>query len=260
MVALSCSCRALSTGIHGNSPRPAEPTLHEVQGAIPPIRLINGARIWTANRFSGVDATFDTSGANAVAGTPSPAEVMRVLPGATSSHFDHEGLIGNELPILLLNFPVHEPDAPKPESSSASCKSGQDCCFGLDLPKRGDSHPASSVAACQRLCNATHSCAAFVFKASANTNHSCWLKSAVAPAENHSATWASPGSCVGGPLIQPPAPAPASTAIGTFWEMSVVPQQLGTGKEQPVFFRFLSSNATGYAALYFDSFAYIPSW
>ena len=34
----------LLLGIHGNPPRPAEPTLHEVQGAIPPIRLISGAR------------------------------------------------------------------------------------------------------------------------------------------------------------------------------------------------------------------------
>ena len=233
-----------------------------MQGAIPPIRLINGARIWTANRFSAVDATFDTSGANNGAGTPSPSEVIRrALPGAASTEFDHEGLIGSELPILLLNFPVHGADVPTPEPSSAGCKDGQDCCFGLDLPKRGYSHSASSAAACQRLCNATHSCAAFVFKTSANSEHNCWLKSAVVPAENHSAVWASTGSCVGrrgGPPVSPPAP--ASTALGTFWEMSVVPQQLGTGKEQPVFFRFLSKNATGHAALYFDSFAYIPSW
>ena len=252
-------------GIHGNPPRPAEPTLHEVQGAIPPIRLINGARVWTANRFSAVDATFDTSGANNGAGTPSPAEVMRVLPGATSTKFDHEGIIGNELPIILLNFPVQGADTPAPEPSTSGCKSDEDCCFGLDLPKRGDSHPASSTAACQRLCNATRSCVAFVFKASTNSDHNCWLKSAVAPAENHSATWTSAGSCVGrrgGPPIPPPSPSPspASTATGTFWEMSVVPQQLGTGKEQPVFFRFLSKNATAHAALYFDSFAYIPSW
>ena len=52
------------------------------------------------------------------------------------------------------------------------------------------------------------------------------------------------------------APAPP----GEFWEMSVVPQQLGTGKEQPVFLRFLQKNETGHQSLYFDSFAYIPSW
>ena len=234
-----------------------------MQGAIPPIRLINGARVWTANRFSAVDATFDTSGANNGAGTPSPAEVMRVLPGATSTKFDREGIIGNELPIILLNFPVQGADTPAPEPGTSGCKSDEDCCFGLDLPKRGDSHPASSAAACQRLCNATRSCVAFVFKASTNSDHNCWLKSAVAAAENHSATWTSAGSCVGrrgGPPIPPPSPSPASTATGTFWEMSVVPQQLGTGKEQPVFFRFLSKNATAHAALYFDSFAYIPSW
>jgi hypothetical protein len=40
----------------------------------------------------------------------------------------------------------------------------------------------------------------------------------------------------------------------------VVPQQLGTGKEQPVFLRFLQANASAHRALYFDSFAYIPSW
>ena len=259
----------LLLGIHGNPPRPAEPTLHEVQGAIPPIRLINGARVWTANRFSAVDATFDPTGSNNGAGTPSPAEVMRVLPGAASPNFDQEGLIGDELPILLLNFPLRGPDSPAPAPSqpgSAGCKGGQDCCYGLDMPKRGDTHPATSAAACQQLCNATHNCAAFVFKAAHAGGHDCWLKSAVAPAENHSATWPSPGSCVGrrgGPPIPPPAPAPTpppAAASGTFWEMSVVPQQLGTGKEQPVFFRFLSKNATGHAALYFDSFAYIPSW
>ena len=92
-------------GLHGNPPRSDEPTYKEVQGAIPPIRNINGARVWTANRFSAVDATFDNSMSNFGAGTPSPAEARKVLSSLKSNNFDHEGLIGDELPILLLNFP-----------------------------------------------------------------------------------------------------------------------------------------------------------
>jgi hypothetical protein len=68
----------LLLGLHGNPPRAAEPTLSEVWGAIPPIREIGGARVWTANRFSAVDATFDSHGANNGAGTPCPAEVAAI--------------------------------------------------------------------------------------------------------------------------------------------------------------------------------------
>eukprot|EP01051_Picozoa_sp_SAG22_P025237 SAG22_NODE_7382_length_745_cov_0.859133_2_plen_98_part_00 len=73
----------LLLGIHGNAPRVdgAETTLAEVWGAIPPIRKISGARLWTANRGSAVDATFDDLGSNRGAGTPSPREVKAVLPG-----------------------------------------------------------------------------------------------------------------------------------------------------------------------------------
>ena len=102
-------------GIHGSPPRSAETTLKEVWGAIPPIRKINGARIWTANRWSAVDATFGTDASNQGAGTPSPKEASAVLTGLGSSTFNYEGLIGSDLPILLLNFPLkgsasHWPD------------------------------------------------------------------------------------------------------------------------------------------------------
>ena len=49
-------------GIHGAPPRSAETTLKEVWGAIPPIRgAVGGARLWTANRWSGVRTFGDFS-------------------------------------------------------------------------------------------------------------------------------------------------------------------------------------------------------
>lgn len=92
-------------GIHGHAARPNEPTLDEVAAAIPPLRSINGARVWVANRESGVDCTFDASGANFGQGTPSPSLVSSALPGCANPQFDHEGIVG-ALPILLLDFPV----------------------------------------------------------------------------------------------------------------------------------------------------------
>ena len=81
--------------------------LAEVTTAIPPLRSIQQARLWVANRVSGRDATFDNTGSNWVAGTPSPANVAKILtPGPTSQFFDHEGTIGQHLPTLVLNFPV----------------------------------------------------------------------------------------------------------------------------------------------------------
>ena len=52
-------------GIHGHPPRSAEPTLAEVAACIPPIRGIKSARVWTAARSSGVDATLDEAGSTA---------------------------------------------------------------------------------------------------------------------------------------------------------------------------------------------------
>ena len=144
------------------------------------------------------------------------------------------------------------------ESTAAAvgCTPNTDCCYGLDLPKSGDSHTAGSAAACSALCDATHSCAAFIYR-----DDHCWLKSAVTATDGHGATWSHPGSCMG---KREGAPVPA--AVGSFWEMSVVPQQRDTGKEQPVFFRFMEVNSTATksgappAVIYFDSFTYIPSW
>lgn len=93
-------------GIHGHPSRPTEPTLEEVTAAVPPIRLINSARVWTANRESGKDATFDEKAGNPTGGTPNPDHVNNILPGKTSSTYNAEGLLGGDLPIILLNFPV----------------------------------------------------------------------------------------------------------------------------------------------------------
>ena len=92
-------------GIHGHPKRATEPTLREVAELIPPLRSIRDARVWTANRESGRDATFDAFGVNRGMGTPSPVWVARALPGFASTAFDREGLIGN-LPALVLSFPV----------------------------------------------------------------------------------------------------------------------------------------------------------
>lgn len=226
----------LLLGLHGNPPRAAEPTLADVWGAIPPIRRINGARVWTANRFSAVDATFDESGANNGAGTPCPAEVGAVLPSLASGGFTAEGVV-DELPVLLLHFPLAsagelpadrcvqvdgkcpppckpgtkpcagsprsccEPTPPPlgvppppPSAGPALCHAGYDCCYGLDLPRRGDDTTAADAASCAALCNRTKSCAAFVFKVH---EQKCWLKSALRAAEGHPSTWSSWGSCVG---------------------------------------------------------------
>ena len=302
-------------GIHGAAPRSAETTLSEVMGAIPPVRgNIGGARLWTANRWSAVDATFDTTGANNGAGTPSPQEVSAVLTGLGSAVFDFEGLIGGDLPILLLNFPLkgseravrqavaaHQQrartqaelaaaveqrdyraaaalqqrldeladpvlDIQFPElaadlgtDAAGNCTQGTDCCYGLDLPQRGDSHSVGSASACSALCSATHGCVVYVYR-----DDRCWLKSAIKPTPGHAASWPAPGACMGR-RAGPPTPAAPPGDAESFWEMSVVPQQRDTGKEQPVFFRFLevahtAPGTASHTALYFDSFAYIPSW
>lgn len=59
------------------------------------------------------------------------------------------------------------------------------------------------------------------------------------------------------PQPQPPA---------SLWEMTVVPVANNTGREQPIFIRFVAANASALKGavaprtLYFDTFAYIPSW
>ena len=105
-------------GLHGHPPRAHEASLREVSSAIPPIRTINAARICTANRESGRDACFDEKGAAPTwSGTPDPATVsgdpssdgqlaneMRI-PRPASLEFDGEGLLGGDLPIIVLDFP-----------------------------------------------------------------------------------------------------------------------------------------------------------
>ena len=153
-------------GVHGNPKRAAEATLAEIYTAIPPLRSVNGARVWTANRGSGVDASLDARASNRGAGSPDTSLIKEVLPGinvSTTSHFVAEGLLGGDLPLLLLGFAVNDDMA--------------------------------------------------------------------------------------------------------FYEEAVAPQQRDTGKEQPVFFRFLQVNKSvaaseGKAApgtLYFDTYTYVPS-
>ena len=106
-------------GVHGHPHRSEEASLREVSDAIPPIRSINTARVCTANRESGRDACFDEKGtAPTWSGTPDPqtvsadqpldgqlADEMRI-PKPASFEFDGEGLLGGDLPILVLDFPV----------------------------------------------------------------------------------------------------------------------------------------------------------
>ena len=87
----------LLLGIHGNSPRKAEVTLDEVTAlGIPPLRTFSSVgngipRVWTANRESGRDITFDGTAYNHLSGTPGPMQAARLLPGIASSFFDAEG-------------------------------------------------------------------------------------------------------------------------------------------------------------------------
>ena len=67
-------------GIHGHARRKHEPTLAEITTIIPPLRSINSCRIWTANRISGRDATFDRSMENFGAGGPTPVDTFRGFP------------------------------------------------------------------------------------------------------------------------------------------------------------------------------------
>eukprot|EP00966_Prymnesium_polylepis_P327046 7382913-Prymnesium_polylepis.1 len=77
-------------GIHGHPERSAPPTLAEVSAAIPPLRSIREARLWTATRGSGRDATFDDRMANMGDDTPTPAQAASVLPGLASTQFEVE--------------------------------------------------------------------------------------------------------------------------------------------------------------------------
>ena len=104
-------------GIQGFEPRAAEATWDEVAAAIPPIRSIgafaNGAgnpRVWTANRESGRDITFDETGYNHLSGAPGPANVQHLLPGLRRDRqgaplgFTAEGTVVGTAAIVL-NFP-----------------------------------------------------------------------------------------------------------------------------------------------------------
>ena len=279
-------------GLHGYPQRP-EPTLAEIRAAIPPLRAINGARVWTANRESGRDASFDAQASNNVAGSPSPFLVHRVLPGASSFAFDREGILtgpGTQpLPILVLGFPVSsnkgknlttmrrtelaeqlEVAVQMADYSTASqlqrelgefsppaCVTDTDCCYGRDIPSPGKSHQAATVDACQGLCEASTECVAWVFVQSSGE---CYLKNSFAPSQGHKATWHSSGHC----YANRTSPRPSGGEM-VFYEMAVTPVATGTGYEQPVFFRFLQVNASaakGVSApgtLYFDTFAYVPS-
>ena len=136
------------------------------------------------------DATFDPTMSNFGAGTPSPDEVSRVLTALASSTFDHEGLLGNDLPILVLNFPTKMPPTHATNSSGGdgdpSCVSNEDCCWGEDIPTSGRSQPASSLGACCAMCKPP-ACSAYVFRAG-----ECWLKSKYTAADGHNVTWSAP--------------------------------------------------------------------
>ena len=100
-------------GIHGFPKRQREVNWNEVANSIPPIRKIglfaNGAgtpRVWTANRESGRDITFDGQGYNHLNGAPGPTNVQHILPGISDDYFFAEGTyVGT--PALILDFPVN---------------------------------------------------------------------------------------------------------------------------------------------------------
>jgi hypothetical protein len=100
-------------GIHGHPSRSNEPTLEEVKAAVSPIRpSMRGpaTAVWTATRESTVDAVFSDAAAFPTAGTPDPQHASKQLPGLRSPNFHREGLLGGDLPILLLNYPVGHSD------------------------------------------------------------------------------------------------------------------------------------------------------
>ena len=94
-------------GIHGFPPR-GEPTLSEVKAAVSPIRPTTrgNVAVWTATREATVDAVFSPTADFATAGTPDPQHASKVLPGLRSPSFEQEGLLGGDLPILVLNYPT----------------------------------------------------------------------------------------------------------------------------------------------------------
>ena len=99
-------------GIHGFPKRQREVNWDEVSNAIPPIRNIgisaNGVgtpRVWTANRESGREITFDGQGINHMNGAPGPQNVNHILSGLAGKNFTAEGTY-TDTPALLLRFPV----------------------------------------------------------------------------------------------------------------------------------------------------------
>ena len=251
-------------GIHGHPPRISEPSLAEVMSAVPPTRAFGNSfdpkdtvRVWTANRESGKDVTFDPSGSGGASGTPIPAQVMKQLPGPTSPQFDAEGLLGGDLPILLLGFPVAQG---QPVPPTRGCDAGVNL-FGGDL---GGKHPAGNVSACAALCRETTGCAAYVFqecstaRTSSEPIETCYLKSGGWKVESGDQK----RGCTLCSQIQG---LKEDSSLEIFWEMSVVPVASGTGREQPVFIRFLQVNASAAAGdtspgtMYFDSYSFNPS-
>jgi hypothetical protein len=231
-------------GIHGNSPRKLEVTLDEVKAlGIPPLRSISSVgngipRIFTAGRESGRDVTFDASAYNHLSGNPTPQQAARLLPGIanngiTSTWFHSEGLIGGDLPMILLNFPVNNSYQADDTQLRYHCD-----YYGAQLQLMGGSRG-------DRKRNK---------KAAAVLEHMASLGcSGYSTAQTGTAT-----------TVGLATPASNNSQV-VLWEMSVVPQANGTGFEQPVFIRFMqvnrsSSKGLAYpSTLYFDSMVYQPS-
>ena len=173
--------------------------------------------MWVASRASGVDAVLDVAGSNWLSNVPSPAIVQRLLPGLSSTHFDTEGTLGDELPTLLLGFPVGPPNASAIERLRAD-RAAAETAEAVAVRKRRYREAAEHAARADALRRAT--------------------VEAVGAAERFERHGANDSV--------------------RLWQMAAVP--VDAGFDQRVMWRFVAVNGSGrVAALYFDTFAYVPS-
>ena len=267
-------------GLHGYPERP-EPTLIEIRDAIPPLRTISGARVWTANRESGRDASFDAQASNNVAGSPSPILVQKVLPGASSPAFDREGILvgpGTQpLPVLVMGFPVGNDRHSnltavrraelQQQLDIAVSKTDYATASQLQRELEEFSSMLLSKAKPPQSCVADTDCCYGLDIPSPGVSHSADTADACRDACENMGTcvaWVfkqSSNECYLKDAFAPSqghnttwpstghcygnrtSPRPVGGEM-VFYEMAVVPVAAGTGYEQPVFVRFLQVNAS----------------